>query len=195
MSNSVTIRSLIVATLWLAASGYAAAWTPYSTGTYGPESEPRYPGNYPETVSPGTPEASPYPSYPSPPAFGPPPEMGMPGGFPGMQPPGMGPSGGFQISRTASPDAYTLTIRLHGLKPEQVQIQTQGQWMRISEVGSQQQVQEDTFDQGRGYMRSYSYSSGTASRQFSVPRDGDLSAMKREDSGDTIRITIPRKRR
>jgi hypothetical protein len=76
-----------------------------------------------------------------------------------------------------------------------VQIQTRGQWIRISQIGSRQQVQEDTFDQGRGFMRSYSYSSGTASRQFSVPSDGDLSAMKREESGETIHITIPRRQR
>jgi HSP20 family molecular chaperone IbpA len=112
-----------------------------------------------------------------------------------MAGPGVRPSGGMQISREATPEAYVLTIHLHGVKPEQVQIQTRGQWMRISEVGSQQQVQEDTFDQGRGYVHSYSYSSGSASRQFSVPRDGDLSAMKREDSGDTIRVSIPRKKR
>jgi HSP20 family molecular chaperone IbpA len=191
MPKSATIMRLLAVSLWLTAPGLADAWTPYGPGTYGPSPETAAPGTS-GTQSGTTPETSPYPPYPSYPPFGPPP--GMPRGFPGMHGPGMEPPRGFQISREATPDAYTLTIHLHGVKPDQVQIQTRGQWMRISEIGSQQQVQEDTFDQGRGYMHSYSYSTGTASRQFSVPRDGDLSTMKREDGKDTIRITIPRKK-
>jgi HSP20 family molecular chaperone IbpA len=192
MFKSLTLSSLFVGSLCLLAPGLAGAWTPYGTGAYGPGGEPEYPGPQAQTPGGGS-EALPYtPGY-SYPAYGPPPGVGR--GFPGMAGPGMGPSGSIQISREATPEAYVLTIHLRGIKPEEVQIQTRGQWMHISEIGSQQQVQEDTFDQGRGYMHSYSYSSGSASRQFSVPWDGDLSAMKREDSSDTIRVTIPRKKR
>jgi len=201
MSKSSALARILVSGLCFLAPALAGAWTPYGAGGYGPGAEPDYPYLGPQAQTPGTfrgqpgaaGKASPYPPEYSYPAYGPPPGMGP--GFPGRAGPGMGRSGGMQISREATPEAYVLTIHLRGIKPEQVQIQTQGQWMRISEVGSQQQIQEDTFDQGRGYMHSYSYSSGSASRQFSVPGDGDLSAMKREDSADTIRVTIPRKKR
>jgi len=201
MPKSMMLESLFVGSLCLLAPGLVGAWTPYGTGAYGSGAEPDYPYPAPGAQTPGTfsgqpgagTETSPSPPEYSYPPYGPPPGMGR--GFPGMAAPRMGPSGGMQISREATPEAYVLTIHLRDVKPAQVQIQTHGQWMRISEVGSQQQVQRDTFDQGRGYVHSYSYSSGSASRQFSVPWDGDLSAMKREDSGDTIRVTIPRKTR
>jgi hypothetical protein len=194
--SKITAKRLFAAVLWCLAPALAAAWTPYGAGAPGPESgyAPAGAGTPGGGLPGGGQEPTPegYPSYPGYPPFGPRPGMG--GGLPGASGFGMQPSG-FQISRQASPDAYTIDIRLHGLKPQQVQIQTRGQWIRISQIGSRQQVQEDTFDQGRGFMRSYSYSSGTASRQFSVPPDGDLGAMKREESGETIHITIPRRKR
>jgi HSP20 family molecular chaperone IbpA len=100
---------------------------------------------------------------------------------------------GFRLSREASDDAYSLTIELDGTSPEEVQVRPQGRWIVISREHTEQQVQKDSFGDGRGFTRSFSYSSGTANRRLSVPRDGDLSAMSREDGDGTIRIRIPRK--
>jgi hypothetical protein len=64
----------------------------------------------------------------------------------------------------------------------------------IGREQNEQKIQKDTFDDGRGYMHSYSYSTGTRSRRLSVPHDGDLSAMTREDGEDRIVVRIPRRR-
>jgi len=108
---------------------------------------------------------------------------------------GFRPPSGLRLQREASEDAYTLTIELNGMDPEQIQARAQGQWIILSRKRTEQQVQNDSFDDGRGYRRSFSYSSGTASRRLSVPRDGDLSAMSREDGEDSVRIRIPRRSR
>jgi HSP20 family molecular chaperone IbpA len=91
-------------------------------------------------------------------------------------------------------DAYIIEVPLEGMSAEEVQVTTQGNWISIGRDQSRQDVKEDTFDQGRGYARSYSFSSGSASRRFSVPRDADVSAMTREESEGTLRISIPRQR-
>ena len=108
---------------------------------------------------------------------------------------GFGPPSGFRLQREVSEDAYTLTIELNGMGPEEIQARAQGQWIILSRERTEQQVQNDSFDDGRGYRRSFSYSSGTASRRLSVPGDGDLSAMSREDGEDSVRIRIPRRSR
>lgn len=106
-----------------------------------------------------------------------------------------GPPAGFRLAREASDDAYTLTVELDGMNPEQIQVRTQGQWIVLSQERTEQRDQRDGFDDGRGFRRSFSYSSGTASRRLSVPSDGDLSAMSREDKEGTVRIRIPRRGR
>jgi HSP20 family molecular chaperone IbpA len=88
-----------------------------------------------------------------------------------------------------------LTVDLDGMGPEEVQIRTQGQSIVISRAHSAQELQKDSFDDGRGFVRSFSYSSGTSSRRLSVPRDADLSAMSREDGEGRIQIRIPRQGR
>jgi hypothetical protein len=194
---------------------------PYGPGT-GPQGERPQPGGQPpaagaETGEPPSPaEAYPTPGFdrgagfpygpaapgsfygegpwgppPSPPAVGFPPEP--PGGFPGAGGrPGFGPQTGFRVSRDASEDAYVLNIELNGMSPDEIQVRTQGQWIILSRDSSRRKVQEDSFEDGRGYMRSYSFSSGTASRRFTVPRDGNLEAMTREEDESGIRIRIPR---
>jgi len=161
---------------------------------------PPYPGR-----GPAYPSGSFYPGFrtdfPSEPyggSFGPPPGFPPPGapfGRPGPDQPGFGtPSAPPPISRYATQDAYILEVPLiGGMKPEQVQIDTQGRWIIVSRDQSAQQAREETFDEGRGYMRSYSFSSGTGSRRFTLPPDADLAAMKREDGKDEVRIVIPRR--
>lgn len=115
------------------------------------------------------------------------------GGSPGYGGGYGGPSGPLQISRQATEDAYIIEIQLDGLKPDEIQVTTQGNWISIGKKQSQQEVREDSFDQGRGYSRSYSFSSGSASRRFNVPRDADMQGMTREESEGVLRIVIPRR--
>jgi len=127
------------------------------------------------------------------PGYGP--WSGPPWGSPSFGGASFGPPSRFRISRATSDDAYTLTIGLDGMSPEEVQVRAQGQWITISRKHTEQREQNDSFDDGHGFMRSFSYSSGTASRRLSVPADGDLSAMSREDGGGSILIRIPRRAR
>ena len=146
---------------------------------------------YPPAQAPGTDgyDAGPAPQPPGYPPFG------SRQGFPDMGGPGFGPrQGPLRISRRMTEDAYIIEVPLEGLSAEEVQVTTQGNWISIGRDQSRQDVKEDTFDQGRGYARSYSFSSGSANRRFSVPRDADVSAMTREESDGTLRISIPRQR-
>jgi len=88
-----------------------------------------------------------------------------------------------------------LTIALDGMGPETVRIRTQGPWILLSRTHSVQQTRKDNFDDGRGSMRSFSYSSGTTNQRLAVPPDAILSAMSREDGTDGIRLRIPRRGR
>jgi len=105
-----------------------------------------------------------------------------------------GPSGPLQISRHATEDAYIIDIRLDDMKPADIQVSTQGNWISVSRDQSRQEVREDSFEQGRGYSRSYSFSSGSASRRFNIPRDADLEALTRAEREGVLRILIPRRR-
>ena len=167
----------LVLTLALALTpALAAAWTPYG---YGPDQPAT-----PERPVPGTFDPGPAPEY------GP---MGP------MEPRGsMGPPspmvqrGGMRIRQSATDDAYLLEIQLSGVNPAEVKVDVNGPWILVTRDRSAETRQQETFDDGRGYRRSFSYSSGRASRRFTVPRDGDTSVMQRQDLEDAIRITIPR---
>ena len=104
----------------------------------------------------------------------------------------MAQSGGMRIQQSATEEAYLLDIQLSGLIPAEVKVEAKGPWVLVTRDTSAETSQEETFSDGRGYRRSFSYSSGRASRRFTVPRDGDTSAMQRQDTEDAIRITIPR---
>jgi HSP20 family molecular chaperone IbpA len=125
------------------------------------------------------------------PGYGPPP--GFAEGFPGGRSAGFRPPGRFRISQDASEQAYGLTIELQGTDPAAIQVRPDGRFLVISRERTEQQVQKDSFDDGRGFMRSFSYSTGNTKRRIRVPRDADLSAISREDSKERIRITIPRR--
>jgi HSP20 family molecular chaperone IbpA len=164
----------IVVTFTLAlAPALATAWTPYGYGPYQPAAPDRSgPGVYDQG---STPEVGP---------MGP-----MESGGP---PPPMAQRGGMRIRQSATDDAYLLDIQLSGVNPADVKIEVRGPWILVTQNRSAETRQQETFDDGRGYRRSFSYSSGRASRRFTVPRDGDTSAMQRQDTEDTIRIAIPR---
>ena len=103
-----------------------------------------------------------------------------------------GQSGGLRMDRSATDDAYLLNIQLSGIKPAEVQVRAQGPWVLISRTSSAQSNDEETMSDGRGYRRSFSYSSGSMSRRFALPPDADGSAMQRQDADDAIHISIPR---
>lgn len=99
---------------------------------------------------------------------------------------------GLRIQQSATDDAYLLDIQLSGVGPEQIKVEARGPWLRITQDNSAQASQEETFSDGRGWRRSFSYSSATASRTLRVPRDGDTSALQRQDTPDAVHIAIPR---
>lgn len=171
----MSIQKCLVVALTLAPA-LAAAWTPYGDDPY----QSRMPG-----------QSSPVPYNQGPGRdVGP---MGPmdPGGSLGPPPP-LTQRGGMRVQQSATDGAYLLDIELSGIKPAEVQVEARGQWILVSRGSSAEASQEETFSDGRGYRRSFSYSSGRASRRFNVPRDGDTSAMQRQDTDSAVRITIPR---
>ena len=104
----------------------------------------------------------------------------------------MGRSDGLRIDRRATDDAYLLDIQLSGIKPAEVEVRVQGPWVLISRTSSAQSNQEETMSDGRGYRRSFSYSSGSMSRRFNLPPDADGAALQRQDADDAVHISIPR---
>jgi HSP20 family molecular chaperone IbpA len=104
----------------------------------------------------------------------------------------MGQSGGLRIERRATDDAYLLEIKLSGIKPAEVEVRVQGPWVLISRISSAQSEQEETISDGGGYRRSFSYSSGSMSRRFSLPPDADGAALQRQDADDAVHVSIPR---
>jgi len=154
--------------------GYTGGWSPH----YGPEAPPVPYGDTPQDALSPAPAAPGYGSRPYSPDSG------------GR---GFGGPAGFRIWRETSDDAYLLTIVLDGMGPETVRIRIQGHWILLSRTHSIQQTRKDSFDDGRGSMRSFSYSSGTTNQRLAVPPDAILSAMSREDSTDSIRLRIPRR--
>jgi HSP20 family molecular chaperone IbpA len=170
MSN---LRPLAVALALTLFPGLSTAWTPYGYGPYEPGAQMP---TGPDTFDPGF-----FPGY---------------GGMPPMGPESpdnaVSRLGGMRIEQSATDDAYLLTIQLSGVKPTEVKVEARGPWVLVTRDTSAENTQEESFSDGRGYRRSFSYSSGRMSRRFNVPRDGDTAAMQRQDTDDAIRITIPR---
>lgn len=176
-----------------AAPGPFDAGSPsYGYGPPPPTTEPA-PGAPPSGYGRG----SPPPGFFGPGApFSGPEGYGMPpAGFPGGRYGYGSDRPGMQVSRRTTEDAYLLDIQLRGMRPDEVQVRAQGRWITIDRVSSAQEVREEQLDQGRGYARSFSYSSGTASRRMTLPPDADTSAMQREDGESSIRIRFPRTER
>jgi HSP20 family molecular chaperone IbpA len=97
------------------------------------------------------------------------------------------------VSRYATEDAYVIDVPLKGRQAEDIDVDTRGNWILLRIDRSLQETREDTFDEGRGYARTYRFSSGMASRRFIAPRDADLGAISREEVGGSLRILIPRR--
>jgi hypothetical protein len=202
-------RTAILVLLTL--SGPAAAWTAYGEP---PPADPAQDQSLPAprayTPYPAQPDIMPMPGYGMPRGFPPPgagydpsPNMGYPGA-PGMEVPpggsmppaaGMGPAsvpGGTNFEQRMTNESYILNIGLDGIDPSQVQVDTVGRALVVRTDRSAETRREESFDDGRGVVRSFSWSSGSSARRLPVPPDADLGALTREDSPDRVRIVIPR---
>jgi HSP20 family molecular chaperone IbpA len=137
-------------------------------------------------------QAQPWPSYPTGP---------IPSQYPGVAAPPAAPAApaaqpsGMRVSRSADAKAYYIDVELSGIKPEAVKVTQDGRWMTVTIDRTSQESRQQNFDDGRGYSRSYSLSSGMASRRFSLPGDADVAAMQREDTENRVHITLPRRGR
>ncbi len=100
---------------------------------------------------------------------------------------------GLGLTQHRSDEAYSLDIDLNGLDPARVKILPAGFGLMIAVEQSAQTDRSETFADGRGFRRSYSWSGGTRMKRLPVPPDGDLAAMLREDGDDGILILIPRR--
>jgi hypothetical protein len=181
----------------------AFAWTP-STAPAQVDGEP-----VAATDAPGNPGYAPPPTgyYGYPPL--PPPRFGQPGAYsaPALPSTPLGtngtgepaPSGatvlrfaGMTLTLARTESAYTLDIALGDIDATQVQIGPAGQLLMVVVNRSEQATREEQFDDGRGYRRSFSYSSGRSVKRLPAPPDANLAALQREDADGRIHVTIPR---
>jgi hypothetical protein len=128
-------------------------------------------GAYPET------------GYPAPPGAG---------GAPPPAGPGRPMPGSTTFDQHMTDEAYILDIALDGIEPAQVQVDTFGRALVVRTQRAVETRREESFEDGRGVARTYSWSSGSTARRLPVPPDADLGALTREDSAERVRITIPR---
>ncbi len=176
---------------------------PESLGQSGLPTGP-FPAPGMDPFSPGFGQPPAMPDFPEPRSFS------GPGGS-GFQPPGMQhfpappsfsapdrsgfarSSGRLRFTQSVTEEGYVLEIPLEGIKAEEIQVDLDGRSIRLSRDASAKKSREETLDDGRGYMRSYSYSSGRSSRRIPLPQDADGGAMRREDSAEKVRVIIPRR--
>jgi HSP20 family molecular chaperone IbpA len=97
-----------------------------------------------------------------------------------------------RISRQVTPEAYLLRIAPGDGKTTDIQVTPSGRAVTISRASDAQTTEERSFDDGRGYMKSFSFASGAVSRRIPLPPDADMSAMTREESDGVVLIRIPR---
>jgi hypothetical protein len=98
-----------------------------------------------------------------------------------------------RVTREMTDDAYLVHVLVSDGKTEEVQVTPRGRSLDISRSTDTRSEQEDTFDDGRGYQRSFSYSTGAVRQYVALPGDADLGAMTREAKDGTITLRIPRR--
>lgn len=172
-------RHLLAGLAWMAPA-LVLAWAP------------PYPGYGPPAPVPG----GAWPDFPAPPNLASPDRPGFPASpnLAGPDRPGFPRAGGpLRFNQTVTAEGYVLEIPLDGLKAEDIQVQIEGRSLRISRDTTTRKTREETLGDGQGYLRSYSFSSGHASRRLSLPPDADTGAMRREDGTEQVRIILPRR--
>lgn len=100
--------------------------------------------------------------------------------------------GQLRITREVTDQAYLVHILVGDGKTEDVQVTPRGRSVAISRRADAQTLQEENFDDGRGYQRTFSFSRGAVSRRIALPPDADLAAMTQEVKDGIITLRIPR---
>jgi HSP20 family molecular chaperone IbpA len=100
---------------------------------------------------------------------------------------------GLRLTQSRTDTEYQLNIDLRGLPPEQVQIRPTGRGLLLVVRRTTEMTREETFGDGRGYARSWGFSSGQRTKRLPAPPDADVRAMQREDGPEHIRVSIPRR--
>jgi len=201
MSNRKHGFHWLTATALSALAGAAAAWTPYGLPPYGPQpGQPMMPLPYPPPGSayhmPGqfpalrrAASAADTAAPVAPAQHAGQERNGTLGSYPAAErSEGIG-NATFDQHMTA--DDYILDI--DGVDPTQVQVDAFGRALIVRIQRSMEVHRQETLDDGRGVARSFSWSSGRSARRLSVPSDGDLDRLSREDSDERVRIVIPRR--
>ena len=163
---------------------------------YGPGYSQGAPGTYPLPPSYGNFNLPSYqPSYP--PAYRP--DPGSAYARPRYHGPGYSRTGSHpsrqmpELIQDITDQGYRLTIRLSpNQKPEDIKIEPRGRGLLISSVRESYSSSEQENQNGRGYSRSFSFSSGRFQRRLGVPPDANLGAMTRSDQDNSVIIILPR---
>jgi HSP20 family molecular chaperone IbpA len=174
--------TLLLLTSLLLPSGPANAWTPSQQPPLldGASAQP------PSMGYPAPPVGYPAPGYAPMPLQGSAPKMAT------SERPDSFAFAGMRLTRHHDDDTYRLDIQLNGLDPAQVEVIPAGHALAIIATRSAQTEREERFADGRGFQRSYSWSSGHSTKRLPVPPDADLAALRREDGDGEIHILIPR---
>ncbi|WPL15886.1 hypothetical protein Thiowin_00815 [Thiorhodovibrio winogradskyi] len=99
-----------------------------------------------------------------------------------------------ELIQDITDEGYRLTIRLNpNQKPEDIKIVPRGRGLLISSVRESYTSSEQEDQNGRGYRRSFSFSSGRFQRHLRVPPDANPGAMTRTDKEDKVVIILPRR--
>jgi len=121
--------------------------------------------------------------------YGPPPGSAPPWATPA------GPATALRIERSADQDNYYLILHLSGIEPQGVTVtRIGGRRLRISSQESYATHHEDVAQDRSAWRQGFSYRSGGIARQIGLPRDADVSALRREDGTDQVKIILPRRR-
>ncbi len=99
---------------------------------------------------------------------------------------------GLRLTQSRTDDAYLLDIELGDLPADQVLVRPVGGGLMIAVRRTSETSREEVLEDGRGYRRSWGYSSGRRSQRLPAPPDADLRALRRVDEADAIHISIPR---
>ncbi|MBK5969876.1 hypothetical protein CCR91_14165 [Thiorhodovibrio winogradskyi] len=99
-----------------------------------------------------------------------------------------------ELVRDITDQGYRLTIRLApDQKAADIQIEPRGRGLLISSKRERVSRSEQHSQDGAGYRRSFSFSSGGFQRRIGVPPDADLSAMTRSNDENAVVLILPRR--
>ncbi len=99
-----------------------------------------------------------------------------------------------ELIQDITDDGYRLTIGLNeGQKAEDIQVEPRGRGLLIRSERENFTRSERDLQNGQGFSRSFSFSSGRFQRHIGAPPDADLGAMTRSDEEQRVIIILPRR--